>query len=681
MILWSVHWRQLAGIIAFLLLISPVNALDRISFTVDQIQTKTGLLKQLEIAITGIETDTPRLSLDSGLLHPPAPFNNIRQISIQCADFVMQAGLMACKQGKGRVDWPALSSPRFDLSFNLTEQQGVWEINRLKLWGGMVNLRVTEKQWRWRVEIQARNLDLARLQRFFKLQHIKKITGKVSINGLLTGEENTLHRVEVNARLHSLRINAIKEKLLTEKIRASIQLYLSKHRTDWFWKARGKVDEGAVFYDPVFLTFNKRQSLSIAASGSLQTRNKRLSLKKLLLKQGDSLEVTGTASFNKKLDADLQITISQLREAAKTYLSPFLETGPLADLQLSGQMRAAVGIKQNQLDRFNATLEKVDIQQPGNHIDIQQLDGELNWRRQEHAWPSFLHWRKLTIKKIPVESGQLDFKLFDKQMALSKPAELSLLNGVFSIRKFSFQAVKNDDAKLYFEGEIKNLSLEKLTEALDWTPLSGTISGYIPAVHYQDKTLRLDGQLAIQVFDGEIIIKELSSSGLFGFSPRLHTDILFNNLDLKQITQKFQIGRIEGRLSGFAHNVYLENWRPVTFYAWLGTPDDDDSRHVISQKAVENIASIGGGGAADVISRGFLRFFDTFGYDKLGFGCYLHDGVCQMMGVEAAENGYYLIKGGGLPRIDVIGYNPRLDWNVLIQRLKRIGSNSEVIVQ
>jgi hypothetical protein len=127
--------------------------------------------------------------------------------------------------------------------------------------------------------------------------------------------------------------------------------------------------------------------------------------------------------------------------------------------------------------------------------------------------------------------------------------------------------------------------------------------------------------------------------------------------------------------------LYMENWKPVSFYAWFGTPDDDDSRHRISQKAVRNIASIGGGGAADVLSRSFLRFFETFMYDKIGVGCYLHEGVCQMMGAEAAQQGYYLIKGGGLPRIDVIGYNPRVDWNVLMERLARISTTDEVRIE
>ena len=82
-----------------------------------------------------------------------------------------------------------------------------------------------------------------------------------------------------------------------------------------------------------------------------------------------------------------------------------------------------------------------------------------------------------------------------------------------------------------------------------------------------------------------------------------------------------------------------------------------------------------------MLSRGFLGLFSTFGYNKLGFGCYLYQGVCQLMGVEAVDNGFYLIKGGGLPRIDVIGYNSRLDWNVFVNRLNRIAASDEAIVE
>ncbi|MFZ2312561.1 MAG: C4-dicarboxylate ABC transporter, partial [Methylobacter sp.] len=175
-------------------------------------------------------------------------------------------------------------------------------------------------------------------------------------------------------------------------------------------------------------------------------------------------------------------------------------------------------------------------------------------------------------------------------------------------------------------------------------------------------------------------VSNLASSGLFTDFPKFHSDIEIENLDLDQLTRRFEFGGITGRLSGYVRQLYMENWHPVTFFAWLGTPETDDSRHRISQKAVKNIANVAGGGASDFMSRSFLNLFDTFGYDKIGLGCYLHNGVCQLMGVEATESGYAIITGGGLPRIDVIGYNSRIDWNVLMDRLKRISTSDEVII-
>ena len=107
------------------------------------------------------------------------------------------------------------------------------------------------------------------------------------------------------------------------------------------------------------------------------------------------------------------------------------------------------------------------------------------------------------------------------------------------------------------------------------------------------------------------------------------------------------------------------------------TPANDRSQHRISQRAVENLASVGGGGAAAVLSSGFLKFFDVFAYDEIGLRCVLKDGICRMSGVGAANSGpqgrgYYLVKGSGVPRIDVVGFRDTVSWPRLVQQLAAI---------
>jgi hypothetical protein len=164
--------------------------------------------------------------------------------------------------------------------------------------------------------------------------------------------------------------------------------------------------------------------------------------------------------------------------------------------------------------------------------------------------------------------------------------------------------------------------------------------------------------------------------------PRLYGDIVARNLDLNQITSTFQFGGITGRLDGDVIGLETFNWSPVSFDARLATPVNDRSAHRISQKAVKNLSSIGGGsggGVAAALQGGLLKFFDTFHYDRIGLTCKLQNDVCIMGGAEPAKSGYYIVKGSGIPRIDIIGNSHRVDWPTLMAQLIA-GMNTENIV-
>jgi len=68
-----------------------------------------------------------------------------------------------------------------------------------------------------------------------------------------------------------------------------------------------------------------------------------------------------------------------------------------------------------------------------------------------------------------------------------------------------------------------------------------------------------------------------------------------------------------------------------------------------------------------------LKIFENFSYKRIGWGCRLENGICEMRGAEPfGDGGYYIVKGGGLPRINIIGYNQQVDWRILLNRLKRV---------
>ncbi|HZN23115.1 MAG TPA: hypothetical protein VFB75_02750, partial [Burkholderiales bacterium] len=141
--------------------------------------------------------------------------------------------------------------------------------------------------------------------------------------------------------------------------------------------------------------------------------------------------------------------------------------------------------------------------------------------------------------------------------------------------------------------------------------------------------------------------------------------------DLELLTRTFDFGTITGRIDARVKGLELVGWDPVKFDGRLESSPGDYPRK-ISQRAVQNITALAGAGAAAAIQRSLLRFFEQFGYQRLGLSCKLQNGVCEMDGIERAPQGYVIVKGGGIPAISVIGYNRAVDWRELVERLKRI---------
>ncbi len=109
----------------------------------------------------------------------------------------------------------------------------------------------------------------------------------------------------------------------------------------------------------------------------------------------------------------------------------------------------------------------------------------------------------------------------------------------------------------------------------------------------------------------------------------------------------------------------------VSFDARLFSTPDDESKKLISAKAITSISNVGGGGSTvtAALQSGVLKFFDDYRYDRIGIACRLENEVCTMSGIEPAGMGYYLVKGRGVPRIDIIGNQGRVAWPQLMAQI------------
>jgi hypothetical protein len=90
----------------------------------------------------------------------------------------------------------------------------------------------------------------------------------------------------------------------------------------------------------------------------------------------------------------------------------------------------------------------------------------------------------------------------------------------------------------------------------------------------------------------------------------------------------------------------------------------------ISQRAVNNLTTFGGGGVASGLQGAVLKLFKTFGYKRIGLSCVLQGSVCRMGGLDNDADGYTILEGSGLPHLRIVGHQTQVDWPTLVSRLK-----------
>jgi len=675
-------------ILAVVLVLSSLTAtaLDDVSLNVGTIESRRWKLAGIQIDLTDLANNPQKLTLTINKLSLPLPFNDLNLINIHCSSFTWQNNELLCTQGRAHVRSKRWQSPAANFSFHIREKHSTLKLTDLQLADGTVSIDAEERGKQWQVQINAKAVDSALIQKLFQPAIFELKGGRISFKLNASGSHALIEDFTLTAELNGLTVQTKDGRFAAEALSLDTRLEAQNNKGLWQWQSHSRFNGGALYIEPFYLEAD-RQSIGLDAQGNWSDKNKRAEIKSASYKHATALALSGSAivKYEKKVTlekADLTLHSDDLQKLSALYLKPFFEQTALEGLTFAGTINADFSIVQDSLIALTATVNKFAIRDTAERIRVENGVGTIYWSNEEiFNRPSTFAWRQLQLYALPIGPSRLLFLSRASSFRLLEKTHLPFLGGEIAINQLGWQAKKQQEPEVYFAGSLNNISLEQWSKALNWTPLSGTISGNIPRVEYSNKTLSLGGEINIKVFDGDIKITQLASSGLFTDFPKFYSELEINNLDLDQLTSKFEFGGITGKLSGFVRQLTMENWHPVSFYAWLGTPDDDDSRHRISQKAVKNIASIGGGGASDILSRSFLSFFETFGYDKIGLGCYLHDGVCQLMGVEARPQGYAIITGGGLPRIEVIGYNPRVDWNVLMERLKRISASDEVIIK
>tara|TARA_R110002073_G_scaffold317802_1_gene491503 strand:+ start:1234 stop:3240 length:2007 start_codon:yes stop_codon:yes gene_type:complete len=599
-----------------------------------------------------------------------------RNLHLSCIQFQLTDSLIHCASGRLLLS----NTTSLPISFRYVPHKKILQVDIRPVANEKWQFSMHWNEDIWHSLLTITNGQVAHVANWLSDNEIMPVPSKGVMNGVAKLRGNGTGLIEVSADLlvDKLAFSDRSGLHAGEDINVTIHGNATRlsRRKQWLWKGEINWQHGAVFWQPIYF---KGKNHRLSLNGTVNEKNIRLLKGNLLLADigqfdfSGLMEKSGYIPHNFKLHAknlELSVLFDQI-------IKPFLGETSFAEIKVTGQGGVAWSYQNGVNKSFKLDLSDATVIDDRERFSFHRINAHIPWK-MDSATIADVSILSGQVLRIPLGKMRVPLEINDSTLKVPQLV-LPLLDGALKIEDFS--ASRQDDHwRWQFSGEILPLSMDKLTEAVQIQQMHGTLSGIVPKVSYDGTSVTVDGSLLFNVFDGTVVAKELTLLNPLGLVPYLNADLEMRNLDLDLLTRTFSFGRVQGRIDMDVLHLELANWSPIKFDARLQSSPGSYPRR-ISQAAIENISALGGASASAAIQRSFLRFFEEFGYSKIGWRCSLRKNVCRMGGIEPKSQGYVLVKGGGVPAITVMGYNRDVGWQELINRLKRITQGGEPIIQ
>jgi hypothetical protein len=687
----------IAAVVGGVVLATAVRAVDDVTLHIERVGGDGWSASDVVVDL-GLPEKNALVRARVGKLNVPALSQTLTDVRIECPALDLGGDIIQCSNARVLADWPALGKQALDANLSYGRADGSLEValQGLRVGEGRVALQGTLRDAGWNAKVKLQRVPIDRLMKLavdFKtpLPAGLAATGLADLDITARGKQTNLGEAKVTGSLLELTANNEEGSLASDKLSLQVDASMRGSAKQWTFDVAVKSSQGQAFAQPIFVDLSAH-AISVRAQGKL-TDGQSLTFDRFTLDHADVAQASGSGRLQLDLeqplrDLDVELTALKFPGAYESYLQPLLIDTNFKSMQTVGSIGGKLSMADGEPRRIDLHFNEVTVDDGAGHLNLSALSGEWHWladspdkdsdeddappSRTTPVAPSQLKWQGGALLGLDLGASELNFTTQGRQFRLTQPVSVPLLDGAIDLETFRVRNAGLPSVAFLVDATLQPVSVQKLCKAFGWPEFGGRIGGAISKLRMREGIITLGTTLRAQVFNGEVTISDLRLEQPFGQWPRFYSSIALDNLDLEPMTSAFSFGRITGRLSGAINGLELFNWTPIAFDAQLYTPPDDRSRHRISQRAVENIGSIGGGGAGvtAALSSGVLRFFDDFNYDRLGITCRLHNEVCVMDGVAPAANGnYYLVKGKGLPRIDVIGSSRRVDWPRLVEQL------------
>ncbi|WP_146151891.1 hypothetical protein [Ahniella affigens] len=530
----------------------------------------------------------------------------------------------------------------------------------LKWPGGRLSLDAHDAaDWR----VQADNLSLARLQTRVQRAwaELSSLSGGMTLDAHLKPD-----RVDATWQATGLNFDQRDGTIAGASLMAAGDLTYGLN--DSVLRVQSRFDSGEVLIGPLYRQIDQPVALSVVADLSKQM----VSVPELAVTEGNHLSLQAALSLTPAGDiASVKLDRLQLHwPAAQSWTAPVLANAGFEGLELAGQAEISGLWQPGGWRQGEAHVRDLAVSDPEQRLQASglQLDANLS----DAPTVSRLSWQDLALFKIPFSAGSFAWLWQPDSLRQQGTLQVETLGGSLSLNALSRQSGR-------WQGSVRASGLDfgALSQHFGWPAFGGKISADIQDFTFSDGQLKIPNDIEIEAFSGRIGVQHLVTERLFGDAPALSADIRMKGLDLKAVTAAMSFGQIEGTLDGYINGLRLLNWTPLGFDARFQSQRREGQKQKISRRAVEGLSNIGGAS----LNNALINLVDSFSYADLGIACRLKEDVCQMDGIDSDGSGYTIVKGSGLPRLTVRGYQRQVNWPVMLRRLQAAASGTGPIIE
>jgi hypothetical protein len=589
-------------------------------------------------------------------------------------------GVLLCADGRLEIADSLLGTVVGSMSWRYTDGTH-WQLklDDIRFSRSLLQLELTSEEHRLKLRFKLNDFALSLLKAYVPPGWV--MGGTASVQGELLMDYGIFTSARGKLRLKDFSYSSEDGLQVGEGLSAHLDFDVSGSSALWQGKLGLRLLQGQLYADPFFVEMEKGQPAQLNLQGHLDAAAEHLGIQSLSFDYGKVLSAQGDLdvdlSAREIQRSNLSFHVDDLAQAYAVLVQPLVIGSALDDMTVAGQVQGQLQLSDGGLQSFSLVLQQVQVEQNAGLFGLSGVEGNVYWRRAGVQKNSRLLWNSGHL--FAIAFGKLDaaFSAHGGDIAV-QPLSLPLLDGQLQLEDLRMGGLLNGNLNWQTRAALRNIQLGTLSRSLGWPTLSGSLQASIPRLQYQNALLHMEGELLVDVFGGKVVIEGLKLQDPLGVAPVLETSVRLENLDLEQITQVFDFGRIEGSLEGHIRNLQLVGWQVTGFDANLRSPANDRRRHRISQRAIDNLTELGNGASVN-LSATMLRFFEDFAYEQLALKVRLRGAVAELNGVPNPKGGYYIVKGARLPRIDVIGRNHKVAWKDLLSRIRDIRFDDMIV--